>query len=273
MPTSFRRAQIYLATPPLSSPSKQDEELYLYLAVSLTAVSSALLQEENGQQLPIYYTSRALRGAEERYPPKEKLAFTLVTAARKLRPYFQAHTIVLLTNHPLWKAMNKPNAARRLIQWLIELSEFDIDYRPRMAIKTQALANFIAEFTIKDDEPKEEEEQTSKWTTHIDGSSMKNAGRIGVILESPEGDIIKWAIRLQYPTTNNEAEYEALLTGLKLAKALGATELDVCSDSQLIVGQINGDYKAKEERMQQYLNLVQHQISQFQEVKLNCIPW
>ena len=65
---------------------------------------------------------------------------------------------------------------------------------------------------------------------------MKNAGRIGVILESPEGDIIKWAIRLQYPTTNNEAEYEALLTGLKLAKALGATELDVRSDSQLIVG-------------------------------------
>uniref|UniRef100_A0A2N9F4E1 RNase H type-1 domain-containing protein n=1 Tax=Fagus sylvatica TaxID=28930 RepID=A0A2N9F4E1_FAGSY len=110
-----------------------------------------------------------------------------------------------------------------------------------MVIKAQALANFIVEFTTKDDEPKEEEEQTSKWTTHIDGSSMKNVGGIGVILESLEGDIIKRAIRLQYATTNNEAEYEALLIGLKLAKALGATELDVRSDSQLIVGQINGD--------------------------------
>jgi ribonuclease HI len=77
-----------------------------------------------------------------------------------------------------------------------------------------------------------------------------------VILESPEGDIIKRAIRLQYATTTNEAEYKALLTRLKLAKALGATELDICSDSQLIVGQVNGVYEAKEEQMQQYLKLV-----------------
>jgi hypothetical protein len=152
--------------------------------------------------------------------------------------------------------MNKPDAAGRLIQWSIELSEFDIDYRPRTAIKAQALADFIAEFTTKDDEPKEDDEQTSRWTTHIDGSSTKNAGGISIILESPEGDIIKRAVRLQYTTTNNEAKYEVLLTGLKLAKILGATELDIRSDSQLVVGQVNRDYEAKEERMQQYLNLV-----------------
>ena len=75
-------------TLPLLSPSKQGEELYLYLAVSLTAVSSALVREEDRRQLPVYYTSRALRGAEDRYPTMEKLAFTLVTAARLLRPYF-----------------------------------------------------------------------------------------------------------------------------------------------------------------------------------------
>ena len=188
----------------------------------------------------------------------EKLAFALVTAARKLRPYFQAHTIVLLTNHPLWKAMNKPDAAGRLIQWLIELIEFDIDYRPRTAIKAQALVDFIAEFTSKDNEPTKDVEHTSKWTANIDGSSTKNAGGIGIILKSLEGDIIKQAIRLQCSTTNNEAEYEALLTGLKMAKILGATELDVLNDSQLVVGQVNGDYEAKERQMQQYLNLVQH---------------
>uniref|UniRef100_A0A2N9HQ17 Reverse transcriptase RNase H-like domain-containing protein n=1 Tax=Fagus sylvatica TaxID=28930 RepID=A0A2N9HQ17_FAGSY len=81
-----------------------------YLAVSPTAVSSALVREENRWQLHVYYTSRALRGAEERYPPMEKLAFPLMTATRKLRPYFQAHTIVALTNHPLRKAMSKPDA-------------------------------------------------------------------------------------------------------------------------------------------------------------------
>uniref|UniRef100_A0A2N9HPQ8 Uncharacterized protein n=1 Tax=Fagus sylvatica TaxID=28930 RepID=A0A2N9HPQ8_FAGSY len=231
-----------------------------------------LKKEEERRQLPVYYTSRALRGAEERYPPMEKLAFALVTAARKLRPYFQAHTIVLLTNHPLRKAMSKPDAAGRLIQWSIELSEFDIDYRPRTAIKAQALADFIAEFTSKDDEPTEDVEQTSKWTMNIDGSSTKDSGGVGIVLRSPEGDIIKQAIRLQYPTTNNEAEYEALLLGLNTAKILGATELDVHSDSQLVVGQVNGDYEAKEGRMQQYLQLVRHQISQFHEVRLCRVP-
>jgi hypothetical protein len=233
---AFEELKKYLATPLLLSPSKPGEELYLYLAVSPTAVSSTFLQEEEGQQLPVYYTSRALRGAEERYPPMEKLAFALVTAARKLRPYFQAHTIILLTNHPLRKAMNKPDAAGRLIQWSIELSEFDIDYRPQTTIKAQALADYIAEFTTKDDEPKEDNEQTSRWTTYIDGSSTKNVGGIGIILKSPEGDTIKQAVRLQYTTTNNKAEYEVLLKGLKLAKVLGATKLNIHSDSQLVVG-------------------------------------
>ena len=233
---AFEELKRYLTEPPLLSPSKHGKELYLYLAVSPTAVSSALIREEEKQQLLVYYTSRALRGAEERYPPMEKLAFALVTAARKLRPYFQAHTIVLLTNHPLRKAINKPDATGRLIQWSIELSEFDIDYRPRTAIKTQALADFIAEFTLKDDEPTEDVEQTSKWTVNIDGSSTRDSGGVGIVLKSPEGDIIKQAVQLQYPTTNNKVEYEALLAGLKMAKILGATELDVLSDSQLVVG-------------------------------------
>ena len=254
---AFEELKKYLAKPPLLNPSKLGEKLYLYLAVSPTAVSLALLREE-GQQLPIYYTSRALGGAEERYSPMEKLAFALVTAARKLRPYFQAHTIVLLTNHSLQKAMNKLDAVGRPIQWSIELSEFDIDYRPRTVIKAQALADFIVEFITKDDEPTEDVEQASKWTVNIDGSSTKDSGGVGIVLKSPEGDIIKQAIRLQYPTTNNEAEYEALLVGLKTAKILGATELDVRSDSQLVVGQVNGDYEAKEGRMQQYLQLVRH---------------
>ena len=87
----------------------------------------------------------------------EKLALALVIATRKLRPYFQSHKIVVLTNQPLRKAMNKPNAAGRLIQWAMELSEFDIEYCPRQAIKAQALADFIDEFTVAEEEPQEEE--------------------------------------------------------------------------------------------------------------------
>ena len=78
----------------------------------------------------------------------QKLAFSLVTAARKLRPYFQVHIINVLTDHPLKKAMKKLKAARRLIQWAVELNEFNIRYKPKEAIKAQVLADFIAEFTL-----------------------------------------------------------------------------------------------------------------------------
>lgn len=84
--------------------------MYLYLAVSHHAMSSALVKEEGKVQRPIYYTSKVLRGAKGRYSPMEMLAFLLVTAARKLRPYFQAHVINFLTNHPFKKAMNKLEA-------------------------------------------------------------------------------------------------------------------------------------------------------------------
>jgi hypothetical protein len=108
---SFEELKKYFTSPPLLSPSKQGEHISLYLAVSPTVVSSALIREENGVQLPVYYTSKAFQGAEERYPAMEKLALALVVTARKLRPYFQAHSIIVLTNHPLRKAMSKPDAA------------------------------------------------------------------------------------------------------------------------------------------------------------------
>ena len=160
----------------------------------------------------------------------EKLALVLVIAARKLRPYFQSHKIIVLTNHPFRKAMNKPDAAGRLIQWTVELSEFDIEYRPRQAIKAQALADFIAEFTVMEDEPSEEK-LDEDWEIEIDGSSVKGAGGVGIVFKTPEGHLLKHSTRLQYPTTNNEVEYEALLTGLRIAKELGANRLKIRSDS------------------------------------------
>ena len=86
------------------SPSRLKEELFLYLAISLATIRVALIREEDRVQKPVYYTNRALQGAEEMYPPMEKLAFALVIAARKLKPYFQAHTVVVLTEKPFTKS-------------------------------------------------------------------------------------------------------------------------------------------------------------------------
>ena len=98
---AFKDLKAYLSSPPLLSPSQPGEELFLYLAVSPVAVSAALVKEEDKVQNHVYYASQSLRGAKERYPPMEKLTFTLVTVTRKLKPYFQVHTMIVLTNKPL----------------------------------------------------------------------------------------------------------------------------------------------------------------------------
>ena len=204
----------YLSTPPLLSPLQPSEELFLYLAVSPAAISTALIREEEKVQKPVYYANRALRGAEKRYPPIEKLAFALVTATHKLKSYFQAHTVVVLTDRPLRRAMSNLDAAGRLALWAIELSEFDIQYRPQTAIKGQVVADFIAEFTHDEDKGAEESPQ---WSVHTDGSSNKQVRGASVVLLSLEGDVVECMIHLDFPTTNNEAEYEALVVGLNLA--------------------------------------------------------
>ena len=198
-----------------------------------------MIRKEGKVQKPVYYTSKALRGAEGRYPLIEKLAFAPITASRTLRHYFQAYVINVMTDHPLKKAMNKLEVVRRLIQWAVELSEFDIRYQPWHAIKAQALANFIAEFTPSCSDI-EGRKDGKKWVVHVDGSATQHAGGIGVVMQSPEGDKLKHKIRLQYQATNNEVEYEALLKGLELAKSVEAKSILVLGDSQLIMGQLNG---------------------------------
>jgi hypothetical protein len=118
---AFGELKIYLANPPLLSRPVEGEVLYLYLAVSRTAVSSVLMREDSGKQRPVYFTSKVLHGAEERYPRIEKLAYALVISARRLRPYFQAHAVRVLTEYPLRKILQKLDLSGRLVSWAIEL--------------------------------------------------------------------------------------------------------------------------------------------------------
>ena len=104
---AFQDLKVYLTTAPLLSPSILGEELYLYLTVSPYAISSSLIKEEGKVQKPVYYTSRALRGAKGQYPLMEKLAFALIMASRKLRHYFQTHVTIVMIDHPLKKATDK----------------------------------------------------------------------------------------------------------------------------------------------------------------------
>ena len=118
------------------------------------------------------------------------------------------------------------------------MSEFDIQYRPRTAIKGQVVTDFIVEFTHDKDKGAEESLQ---WSVHTDGLSNRLAGGAGVVLLSPEGDMVECMVRVDFPTTNNEAEYEALVAGLDLTRAAGAISVVIYYDSQVITNQVNGD--------------------------------
>ena len=143
----FAALKTYLSSPPIMVRPSEGELLTLYLTVSDFSTNVDLIRDKDRVQHPVYYCSRALRGAEERYPKMEKLILTLVTAARKLRPYFQAHTIEVLTEYPMKQVLHKPETLGRLIKWALELSEFDIRYKPKTTINGQVLADFVMEFT------------------------------------------------------------------------------------------------------------------------------
>jgi len=191
---AFRKLKEYLTNPPLLSRPGEGEILYLYLAVSPLAVSSALVREDSGIQQPVYFTSKALHGAEERYPQIEKLAFALIISARRLRPYFQAHAIRVLTEYPLKKILQKTDLSGRLVNWSVELGKFDIEFHPRTSIKGQVLADFLLEFS---NTPESEElPKKETWVAYVDGSSANRKSGVGVTLASPDGESFRYAIKL-----------------------------------------------------------------------------
>ena len=124
------------------------ERLFTYHAVSEDAVSSVFVKEVAGVQMPVYYVTKRLIDAELRYPELERLTLALITSTRKLRHYFLAHPVVVLTNHPMKQVLRRLEVSGRLVKWAVELTQFDILFQPQTAIKGQALADFIAEFTF-----------------------------------------------------------------------------------------------------------------------------
>ena len=136
--------------------------------------------------------------------------------------------MVVLMDKPFYRAMSSLEAVGRMALRAVELSEFDIQYRPCTAIKGQMVADFITEFTIVEGQGAK---VVLQWSIHIDGSSNRQASGVGVVLHNPKGDKIKCMIRSDFTTTNKEAEYEALIAELDLAKAAGAENLVVHCDS------------------------------------------
>ena len=169
--------------------------------------------------------------------------------------------------------LHKPKTSGRLKKWAIELSEFDIIYKPRTAIKWQILADFIMKFT-----PAELAEATKLtpnlliWRLSVDGAANVQGSDAGMILTSPDGIDVEYALRFGFQASNNEAEYKAVVVGLNLAHSMEADQLEVRSDSQLVVKQIEDSYEARGKKMIMYLKKVRELLKMFIRIQVKHVP-
>jgi ribonuclease HI len=164
------------------------------------------------------------------------------------------HPIIVVNEAPLSNILNNPSATGRVSLWGIELSPMDITYEKRKAIKSQILPDFTAEWLeLQSTGPPD---LSSVWTMYFNGSKRIQGACVGVVLISPQGDKLKYVLRMSFPqASNNEAEYEALPHGMKMAKACGATRLKIFGDSNLVVQQVMNRCDTINDNMMAYRNL------------------
>jgi len=177
----------YLANPPVLCKPELGTPLRLYFTVSERAISSVLLQEQDWVQRPIYFVSKVLQGPEMRYQALEKAALAVVFSTRRLRHYFQSFTVMVMTDLSICKVLQKSDVMGRMARGAVELSEFDIHYKPRGPIKGQIYADFIVELSLA---ATHQEGADFKWVLSIDGSSNQQGSGAGIILEGPDGLLI-----------------------------------------------------------------------------------
>ncbi|XP_019188963.1 PREDICTED: uncharacterized protein LOC109183332 [Ipomoea nil] len=259
-------------SPIVLSKPEPGEALDVYLPVSDQAVSAVLCRTDLvGVQRPVYYVSHALHGPELHYSRLEKIVYA--TAAKKLAPYFQGRAIHVLTDQPIGAVLRTASSSGRLVKWALMLTQYAIDYRSRLAIKGQALADFLVECTTREIQPPvKEDPEAAWWSLATDGSSSKKGVGGGVVITSLEGFKVYYALIYQFSPTNNEAEYEAFVNGLQCARDLGAEYIRAQTDSALVVGQVLGDYEVNGERLQAYRDLAIEKLNFFRAYTVCHVP-
>jgi ribonuclease HI len=217
--------------------------MLLYIAATNQVVSSVLVIEraedgkEHGVQRPVYYLSEVLSTTKQRYPHYQKLAYAIYMMGKKLLHYFECHSIIVVASNPVSSILNNPDATGRVFLWGITLGPWEITYQCQSAIKSQVLPDFIAEWM--EAQMHELLDLSNSWTIFVDGSKRVSGAGAGVVLVSPQGDKMRYVLRMRFSNpSNNEAEYEAVLHGMRMAKACGATRIKIHGDLNLIAQQV-----------------------------------
>ena len=227
----------------MSSP-EADEVLFAYIVVAPHAVSLVLIRVDSGKQWPVYYVGKSLHEAEIHYLPLEKAILAVVHGTRKLPHYFQAHTVVVLTQLPLKTILRSADYTGRIVKWGTILGTFDIKYMPRTSVKGQVLTDLVAEFAEGSAENESNKlrmgeksvgliaaQEPVQWKVYVNGAANQKGSGVGLVLISPEKLIVEKSLRLGFLATNNEAEYETLLEGMSMVQRMGGKSLQ-CSRIQ-----------------------------------------
>ncbi|XP_074373946.1 uncharacterized protein LOC141714320 [Apium graveolens] len=285
---AFLKIKGQLGNPPMLAKPDDRETLILYLVVSEYSVSAVLVKEEASHQWPVYYVSKRLLDVKTRNTSMEKLMYALVLAARKIRPYFQAHRIEVRTAYPFRHILHKPESSGRMLKWAIELGQFDLEYFPHMTLKGQASADFILEFdseigdkaivmaepSVQDNFSVDKREKLPHpwWILHIDGAVNNSGVGTGIVSVTPEGHHLMNVIHFKFYVTSNDVEYEALINGLKIELEVGVVYLIARSDSELVVNQVNRGFQARGPRIELYMRYVQRLLEKFGNTRLEGVP-
>jgi hypothetical protein len=246
----------FLSKPPVLTASRKGEQLLLYLVATTHMVSTAIIvqRQEDGHaypvQRPVYFVSEVLSESKARYQPVQKLLYIVLITSRKLRHYFQEYSISVVTDYPLGDILRNQDATRRISKWAVELGSLNIDFKPSTTIRSQALVVFMAEW--RDNQLPTPTERPEHWVMYFDGSLNLEGAGAGVLLISPTGEQLKYVLQILWKVSNNEAEYEALLHGLRLTTSLGIKRLLVHGDSVVVINQVDKSWDRNKENMDAY---------------------
>ncbi|XP_043815322.1 uncharacterized protein LOC122724430 [Manihot esculenta] len=238
---AFKEFKSYLNSPHVLSSPLEGEELLIYLSASEQAVSAVPVRAEGGEQKPIFYVSKVLKDAEVRYLNIEKIAYALLLAVRKFRVYLESHQGVVMTDQPLKKILHRPETSDFIAECSFNKKQAELGRTSSQTLEGEPEGQSSIEFS---------------WKLYVDGASGAGGSGAGVMLKGPEGFKVCYALHLKFSASNNVADYEALINGMLIAMEVGVTDLEVNSDSQLVVNQITGAYQARNPTMQSYLTRV-----------------
>jgi hypothetical protein len=264
---AFKALKKFLTTPPVLKPPNRavmyqpTEDLLLYISCTTHMVSTALVVEQREEehiqavQYPIYFISEVLGPSKVKYPQVQKLLYAVLFTACKLHHYFDNHKVIVVTCFSIGYILHNREVVGRTAKWACKLGAHNIEFRPRTTIKTQALVDFILDWTGSQVPKNPKPMEACKM--YFDGSLKLQGARVGILFIVLKGEQLKYVLQLLLPVSNNVAEYEALIHGVHITISLGVKRLMVFGDSLVVISQINKDWDCSTESMAKYCAVVQ----------------